>query len=392
MILLAITRFARGEHTLAFVELAMSLVGTSVLYFCKVGRLNLAIRMAYMICAGFLFIVSYFKLINLEGLLPPIILFLGVYLLILKTFLERFIYFVIYFILASFTFFNYNKDIIDALPFLLIITATYFAFSYFATYLINQNKKVTRAINDLNLASEQQEKLNKTLIEKNDDLKTFTYIMTHDLKAPLNSISAFSELILKRNDLPQEKQTEYLGYISKSAKNMSGLINDLLIYAKVDNYDELEFARVNLTEVVEEITSKYQREVSEGKIKFEVENLASINGNQDLVNSLLRNLISNSIKYQPKDNEEHVPMVSIKRCQTDGHQGITISDNGIGIKEEFRDKIFLPFKRFHNDKEYEGTGLGLSIVSKVMEKHKGSIEIKETSDRGTTFKLLFSKN
>jgi signal transduction histidine kinase len=80
------------------------------------------------------------------------------------------------------------------------------------------------------------------------------------------------------------------------------------------------------------------------------------------------------------------------RCQTNGHQGITISDNGIGIKEEFRDKIFLPFKRFHNDKEYEGTGLGLSIVSKVMEKHKGSIEIKETSDRGTTFKLLFSKN
>jgi len=129
--------------------------------------------------------------------------------------------------------------------------------------------------------------------------------MTHDLKSPLNSISAFSELLLKKKDLPQEKATEFLGYISRSTKNMSGLINDLLIYAKVDNYDELEFTQVNLNEIVDEVMSRYQREVAEGKVKIEVDDLPSINGNPDLLKSLFLNLISNSIKYQPKNRESH---------------------------------------------------------------------------------------
>lgn len=392
MILLGITRFARGEYSLAFFEFFMSLVGTIVLYSCKVGRLNLAIRIACAISTFFLFMLGYFKFIDFYGLLPPIILFLAVYILILNSFLERFIYLVVSLILTAFIFFNYDKSIIDAVPFLLQVTATFVAFSYFSNYLENQNDKIKRTINKLNVANQQQEKLNQTLLEKNKDLKTFTYIMTHDLKSPLNSISAFSELLLKKKDLPQEKATEFLGYISRSTKNMSGLINDLLIYAKVDNYDELEFTQVNLNEIVDEVMSRYQREVAEGKVKIEVDDLPSINGNPDLLKSLFLNLISNSIKYQPKNRESHIPMISIKNIQDDSHYRITISDNGIGIEEEFWDKIFIPFKRFHNDKEYEGTGLGMSIVSKVMEKHKGKIDLLETSDQGTTFKLHFSKN
>jgi len=101
MILLGITRFARGEYSLAFFEFFMSLVGTIVLYSCKVGRLNLAIRIACAISTFFLFMLGYFKFIDFYGLLPPIILFLAVYILILNSFLERFIYLVVSLILKK---------------------------------------------------------------------------------------------------------------------------------------------------------------------------------------------------------------------------------------------------------------------------------------------------
>jgi len=106
--------------------------------------------------------------------------------------------------------------------------------------------------------------------------------------------------------------------------------------------------------------------------------------------TLFKNLISNGIKYQPKESSDHIPTIKIW-SELGESIDIFISDNGIGIDDNYSKDIFEPFKRYHNKKDYKGTGLGLSICKSVMEKHSGKIELFKSSNEGTTFKLTFPK-
>jgi len=108
-----------------------------------------------------------------------------------------------------------------------------------------------------------------------------------------------------------------------------------------------------------------------------------------LLKTLFSNLITNATKYQPKNKEGHIPIIKIWAKESDQSTEVYISDNGIGIKKDYIPKLFSPFKRFHSNDEYKGTGLGMSICKRVMENHNGQIEVFQTSESGTTFKLTF---
>ena len=171
---------------------------------------------------------------------------------------------------------------------------------------------------------------------------------------------------------------------------MQVLIDELLLLHKVEN-ETIPFENCDLNEIVKEVASYFRHDIAEKKAEINISNLPIIKCNKTLIGALLKNLISNSIKFQPKDKPNHIPVIKIWH-ETDSKNGLNlifISDNGVGIDTTYMEKLFEPFKRFYNQSEYKGTGLGMSICIRIMDRHKGTIAVAETSSKGTTFKLCF---
>ena len=273
---------------------------------------------------------------------------------------------------------------------LLQVFAFFIIFNQYSKFLKEQDNALNNAIDELTVSNKKQTILNNQLCSKNDELQTFTHIMSHDLKAPLRSIGSFSDLIVNKLKL-QGNEKEYFSYIKKAVTSMNKLIDDLLMYARVDQTSNSNFIPVNLNEVVAKIEDAYEFEIKNNKLKFDFENLPAVFGSSELLGTIFNNLISNAIKYQPKDNANHIPQIAIFAKSTDDEEIIYVKDNGIGIDEKFKSKLFTAFKRFHTSSEYEGTGLGLTICLRVIQKLNGKLSLAESSNNGTTFKLQFKK-
>lgn len=235
-----------------------------------------------------------------------------------------------------------------------------------------------------NLNNENKKTLEK-LKEKNEEILLFSNMMSHDLKAPLNNIEGFSSILRKRLPQNDEENKELFSYVIDSVKSMKGLINDLLLYSK-SSIDDYSFEELDLNQMIEKLLASFNYDIHKSNIKINTNNLTVIYGNKNSLILVFQNLISNSIKFQPKENS-HIPQIEISQITSpQGHQ-IIISDNGIGIEAERIEEIFIPFRRFHSSSQYEGTGLGMSIVGKVIEKHNGSITIKSKIGEGTTIDI-----
>ena len=242
---------------------------------------------------------------------------------------------------------------------------------------------------DLVLAMNAKIETLQLLKNKHQDLLLFNNMMNHDIKAPLRSIKGFSQL-LKRTE-PTETQKEYLDFISTSANNLEYLISDLLLYNKM-NVVELKPENTDISFIIDSICLSLKYDIEQKQVKIIKKDLPeSIYGNTDGLRTIFQNLISNSIKYQPKGIENHIPEIIIRYEEEGNFDVIYIEDNGIGIKEDNMERLFTPFVRFHSPSEYEGTGLGLSICKKIIEKHGGTIELIAKPTQGTCFQLKFPK-
>ncbi|WP_299247149.1 HAMP domain-containing sensor histidine kinase [uncultured Aquimarina sp.] len=251
--------------------------------------------------------------------------------------------------------------------------------------LQNLNLKLKEKYEERKIYAEQ-------IDEKNQELVMFSQCMSHDLKSPLNNIKSFASLL--QNNIEKESNLEenkkFLNFISESAISMSELINDLLMYSNIENYDYSKEI-VDLNSLIDEVLSLFQFDLDQNKVEINVEKLPSIQGNNFILNIVFQNLISNAIKYQPKDTTAHHPIINIFSKTDDISSYIYIQDNGIGIEEEYIENLFTPFKRSHNSSEYQGTGLGMYICQRIIKKHNGKIQLKSTSIEGSTFELSFLK-
>jgi len=171
---------------------------------------------------------------------------------------------------------------------------------------------------------------------------------------------------------------------------MNALINDLLAFHKLDA-EKSKIEAVDLNELIQEVQASFQYDLKEEALEFKVNKLPVIHGHKHLLKTLFQNLISNSIKFQPKNKAKHRPKVSISAREYPSEIHLFVSDNGIGVKKEHIASLFEPFSRFHSHTKYKGTGLGMSICKRVMEKHGGQIIVEETSSKGTVIKLVFLK-
>jgi len=234
----------------------------------------------------------------------------------------------------------------------------------------------------------EKEKALSSLNDKNEELTLFSNIMVHDLKSPINTIQGFAQ-VLEMQEKEQEKK-ECLNYILKSTEAQKQLIDDLLSYSKFNQIRELSLKKICLKSLIEEQLELFSYDLKTKKFIIEIEELPKITADLNSLKTVFQNLISNAIKFQPKEIA-HIPILKFYAESDDTFINIYVKDNGIGIDESFVKYLFTPFKKLHSKSVYKGSGLGMSLCKKVMEKHNGEIEVYATSNKGTCFRLSFPK-
>lgn len=233
------------------------------------------------------------------------------------------------------------------------------------------------------------EQVLQELKNKNTELEQFSSIASHDLKEPVRLIKSYMELLkVKYKDQLDEKAQKYIDFAVNSSNHITHLINDLLNYAKLDDHS-LEYTTIDLEQLIKESLNLHNDVITEKNAVVNVEiNCQKLTGYKALIKILINNLLNNALKYIEVGQ---TPYISIVVDESEENVYLKISDQGIGISEEFQEKIFQMFTRLHSKSEYEGTGLGLAICKKIMEKHKGNIILKSQLNKGSTFTCVFPK-
>ena len=225
---------------------------------------------------------------------------------------------------------------------------------------------------------------NEELLAANVELAQFAYIVSHDLKEPLITISSFVEVLeQKHNQVSDEESKTYFGFVRNAINRMQLLIADLLNLSRIGNHKEMStFTSVNCNHLIKQLTQDLHHLIRTNQAVIHYHNLPIVMGNEIALNHLFQNLISNAIKFQKPDR---VPKIEIKSIKDEKYYIFSISDNGIGIDQKYFDKIFTIFQRLHGVDEYPGSGIGLSICKKVVTLHQGKIWVESKLNEGSTF-------
>lgn len=249
------------------------------------------------------------------------------------------------------------------------------------TYLLGVSEDIT----EQKKLNEERELLLKELERSNKDLESFAYVASHDMQEPIRMIRSFSGILLDNYlDKLDDKGKEYLEFVYNSSDSLKELVTDLLDYSRVGRDDE-EVQQCDLNDLLQTIVSNYQKEIDEGTIIIDNSELPTLLIHPIRFSRVLYNLISNAIKYSDPDK---IIKISIKAEQKNNEWVFEVADNGIGIKPEYYQKIFEPFKRLHNANEYSGTGMGLAICKRIIESYNGRIWLQNNPKGGSVF--LFS--
>lgn len=233
-------------------------------------------------------------------------------------------------------------------------------------------------IDDYKSAADNLKKVNK-------ELESFSYSVSHDLRAPLRSINGFAEALYSANQSQlNDSSLQYLERILANSKRMETLIDDLLEFSRFSK-KTVQFVSVDTNSVLAEIVNNY---FIDHKSIINCEPLPNIVGDQDMLEQVFTNILSNAIKYSSKEVK---PQIRISGEETTNHILISFTDNGTGFDMKYAHKLFKVFQRLHLDSDFEGTGVGLAICNKIMNKHDGEIIPNGALGKGSTFTLKFRK-
>lgn len=255
-----------------------------------------------------------------------------------------------------------------------------------STEKFQQAKIIQQQIEDLNQKNEELKKY----IDSNLQLENFAYIASHDLKAPIRSVISFAKLLTDSSiDKLSEKEQKFLKIISDSSEHMRELIDDLLIFSRV-NTTKTVFDKVDAKKLVESILSDLQPEILRFNAEIVLSDMpSSIVADKTKLRQVFQNLIVNAMKFQVEGTK---PIVQIKASENKESWIFKIIDNGIGIDPKHIDKIFLLFQKLHSKDKFEGSGMGLAISKKVLEQHNGTIYASNNQDQGCTIGFTISKD
>jgi PAS domain S-box-containing protein len=219
------------------------------------------------------------------------------------------------------------------------------------------------------------------LARSNAELVQFAYIASHDLQEPLRMVASYTQLLQKRYAGKLDADADdFIGFAVDGATRMQTLINELLAFSRVGTQGG-RFARTSLRDVMERVVHTIQGRVDEADATLHYEALPEIMCDAGQIERVLQNLVLNALKFRG----DRSPEVTVSAERGDGEWLLSVVDNGIGIEEQYQERVFVIFQRLHARGEYDGTGMGLAICRRIIERHGGRIWVESVPGEGSAF-------
>lgn len=248
---------------------------------------------------------------------------------------------------------------------------------------LHERKRVEHEMRLLNAELEQRViKRTREQQASLQELQSFTYTVSHDLRAPLRAIDGFSKTLVQTyaEQLP-EKAQHYLTRVQANVQRMGTLVDDLLTFTHIGRIEPKK-EPVDMTRMTRWVIDEFKSDMDLEKVEFIVTLLPLAEADANLMKQVLINLISNAIKYSSQCAH---PVIEIGTTRQNEEDVYFVRDNGIGFDMRYADKLFGVFQRLHNDEKYEGTGIGLATVQRIITAHRGRVWAEAQVGKGATF-------
>ncbi len=248
---------------------------------------------------------------------------------------------------------------------------------------ITDKKNIELELEALNLKLEKKVKERTRQLEfANKELESFSYSVSHDLRAPLRAIDGFSQVVLEDySDNLDETGRDYLNRVRSASQKLSKLIDHFLTLAKVSRLN-INKKTVNLSEIAKSVVEILQTNEPERNVTIHIEENLPAQADPYLIKTVVQNLFENAWKYTSQEDEGTIEFGKLQK----NHRTIYyVKDNGAGFDMKLYDKLFQPFKRLHHEKEFSGSGIGLATVKRIVGRHNGIIWAESETDSGSTF-------
>ena len=262
----------------------------------------------------------------------------------------------------------------------------YFSGSYIPRF--NREGKVDgligyfRNITERKKNEERLKRYAHELESANKELESFSYSVSHDLRAPLRTMDGFSEILVQEyGDRLDQTGNDYLNRIRNASQNMAQLIDDIAKLSRITRAETV-LEEVNLSEMVRSVLNELKAGQPERLTEFDIAPEIKATADRQLIHILMQNLLGNAWKFTSK-----CPLTKIEfgELVLRGKRTYFIKDNGAGFDMRYAERLFKPFQRLHSDKDYSGTGIGLAIVQSVILRHRGSVWAESEPGKGATF-------
>lgn len=251
-----------------------------------------------------------------------------------------------------------------------------------------RSERELRAARDrLEVLTNELEEVSAELLRSRQEFGYLAKAASHDLRAPMRTMGQFVQLLMERLSTDIEpKQKEYLEHILDGSERMSALMCDLLTFSRVVT-TQPRFQPVDCHHVLELVVNDLKVDLAKvnGTVGADGE-LPAITGDPALIEQLFQNIITNALRFRST-----WPPKIVVAAEREGEEAWTVAfaDNGIGIDPRYHDRIFRIFQRLHTRDEYPGTGMGLAIAKRIMEHHRGRIDVQSSLGQGATFRATF---
>jgi signal transduction histidine kinase len=235
---------------------------------------------------------------------------------------------------------------------------------------------------DLKRSEDELKRANIELEAANRQLEAFSYSVSHDLRAPLRSMSGFSDVLIQDyGEKLDDEARKYLGYIKESSQLMAQLIDDLLKLSHITR-DEVHMEAVDLSDLARSIADGLKKREQERRVEFFIAQGMLAQGDRRLLGIALENLLGNAWKFTGKTPS---PRIEIGTSREGEAVAYFVRDNGAGFDMRYADKLFQPFQRLHKSTDFPGSGIGLATVQRIIQRHGGRVWAEGKAGQGATF-------